>query len=264
MLQSETDQETLNFACELADAARVIACKHFRTPVPFENKSDGSPVTIADKSIESMMRRMIRERFPQDGIVGEEEESVSINSDRLWVLDPIDGTKSFMSGMPTFGTLIATVENGRPQLGVIDLPALGERWIGGPDRPTELNGEICQTRRCTQLSEAVLYSTSPDIFRPEELRRFEQASGKAAMRRFGGDCYAYALLSSGHIDAIIEAAMKPFDFMALVPVIEGAGGVISNWEGEPLSFDSNGQVLASATLELHKELLGELKKPSDA
>jgi len=253
------DDGLLASACAMADIAGKTARKYFRTVVPHENKQDGSPVTIADKAIEAELRRMIRLNYPLDGILGEEEEAVALDSDCIWVVDPIDGTKSFMTGMPTFGTLIARLENGAPQLGVIDIPAMNERWIGMRGVPTTMNGSACHTSNCRHLADAALYATSPDFFEPEEAVLFETVSRKAAMRRFGGDCYSYALLASGHVDAVVEASLKPFDFLALVPVIEGAGGVVTDWEGKALGIDSSERVVASATPELHAEILQHLK-----
>ncbi|MGY4309380.1 inositol-phosphate phosphatase/L-galactose 1-phosphate phosphatase/histidinol-phosphatase [Bradyrhizobium sp. USDA 4369] len=249
----------LAFACAMADAAGVIARRYFRSVLSFENKADGSPVTRADRDIEALLRDMIRQRFPGDGVLGEEQDPEALDSDRVWVIDPIDGTKSFMSGMPTFGTLLALVEQGKPRLGVIDMPALGERWIGTDGRATTVNGAECSTRDCISLADAVVYTTSPDIFSAEEAERFDQVSRAAAMRRFGGDCYAYALLASGHVDAVIESSLKPFDYLALVPVIEGAGGMITDWDGRALGISSGARVVAAATAQLHAELLEGLR-----
>jgi histidinol phosphatase-like enzyme (inositol monophosphatase family) len=174
------------------------------------------------------------------------------------VIDPIDGTKSFISGMPTFGTLIALLDGGTPVLGVVDHPALRERWVGRVGLPTRCNGVVCRTSACTLLADAGLYATTPDMFKGAARTRFEAVSGRARMRRFGGDCYAYALLASGFIDAVIEAGLQPYDFLALVPVIEGAGGVITDWQGRPLGLDSDGQVVAAATRALHRELTERL------
>ncbi len=251
--------QIIGFAEELADLAGPIARKYFRQKLTIETKPDSSPVTIADREIESAMRRRIGETFPGHGILGEEHGLERADADRVWVIDPIDGTKSFISGMPTFGTLIAYLERGIPTVGVVDHPALTERWIGARGRPTLLNGEPCRTSRRERVSEAILYATSPDMFTGQDRASFEAVSAKVSLRRFGGDCYAYALLASGHIDLVIEAGLQPYDYLSLVPVIEGAGGVITDWSGRALGLRSDGRVVAAATAALHAEALTRLK-----
>jgi histidinol phosphatase-like enzyme (inositol monophosphatase family) len=223
-----------------------------------ESKADESPVTQADRAIEAEMRRQITAAFPAHGILGEEQEATRLDASRLWVIDPIDGTKSFLSGMPTFGTLIACLADGRPDLGVISIPPTAERWIGQRGKPTLLNGAPCRTSERARLADAILYTTSPDSFGPAGLALFERLSDKVAMRRFGGDCYAYGLLASGHVDLLFEMNLHPYDYMALVPVIEGAGGVITDWEGRPLTVNSEGKVIAAANAALHAEALAAL------
>ena len=179
------------------------------------------------------MRRMIRAEFPGHGIQGE-EFAAEAGADFTWVLDPIDGTKSFISGYPLFGALIALTYNGRAVLGVIEAPALGERWVGLDGAATVCNGATVHASACTTIEQARVYSTTTDAFEGERLQRYDAFSRRAAIRRFGGDCYLYGLLAAGHCDLVIEAAMKPHDFQALVPVVEGAGGKISDWSGRPL------------------------------
>lgn len=255
-----SDDELLSFACTLADASLPIALRYFRQPLAVETKGDGSPVTRADREIEALLRELIVARYPQHGIFGEEEEPVALQGQYVWVVDPIDGTKSFISGMPTFGTLLAFMDNGRSRIGVIDMPALNERWLGVRGKPTTLNGVACRTRRNRRLAEATIYATTPDTFNKEELVQFDRVSRAAAMRHFGGDCYAYALLASGSIDVVIEAGLKPFDFLSLVPVIEGAGGIVTDWQGQELGLNSDGRVVAAATPALHAELLKGLSQ----
>jgi fructose-1,6-bisphosphatase/inositol monophosphatase family enzyme len=162
--------------------------------------------------------------------------------------------------MPTFGTLIALFNRGTPVLGIIDHPALRERWVGVADAPTRYNGAVCRTRSCTRIEDAVLFATTPDRFEGATRASFEVVSKSVRMRRFGADCYGYALLASGFIDAVMEAQLKPYDYMALVPVIEGAGGVITDWGGQPLGLDSDGRVIAAATPALHREILKRLNR----
>jgi inositol-phosphate phosphatase/L-galactose 1-phosphate phosphatase/histidinol-phosphatase len=249
--------ELAGFAEALADAAGPLARRFFRQPLAVESKADLSPVTEADRGIERLMRDMIGARYPGHAILGEEFGAEGRVDGPLWVLDPIDGTKSFITGMPTFGTLIAYLEGGRPLLGVVDMPALGERWVGMAGG-TRWDGVACRTSLCAKLSEARLYATSPDIFAGDDAEVFERVSRRAGMRRFGGDCYAYGLLAGGQVDAVLEAGLQPYDFASLVPVIEGAGGVITDWAGQPLGLGSDGRVAAAATSALHSEILAAL------
>lgn len=259
MSNSDTDR-LAHFANTLADTTDAMAMSYFRKPLDIEAKADDSPVTQADRAIEAEMRRQIAEAFPSHGILGEEHEDARLDAERIWVIDPIDGTKSFLSGMPSFGTLIACLENGVPDIGVISIPPSGERWIGQSGKPSRLNGVPCQTSGRLHLSEAILYTTSPDNFDAAGLAQFEKLSGKVTMRRFGGDCYAYGLLASGHVDLLFEMNLHPYDYMALIPIIEGAGGVITDWDGQPLSLTSEGNVIAAASAELHAEALNALHR----
>ena len=246
------------FASELADAARTVTLRHFRQPLDVEHKTDASPVTIADREAEQLLRQRILRRFPNQGLYGEEYGRHGLEQRHRWVIDPIDGTKSFICGVPTFGTLIALLDGSEPIVGVIDMPALDERWIGAAGRPTLFDGEICRTRGCIDPADAALFATSPEMFQGEDAQRFERLVRKVRLRRFGGDCHAYGLLAAGFIDLVVEADLKPYDFMALIPVIRGAGGVISDWQGRPLELESDGRVLAAATPELHERALAVL------
>jgi myo-inositol-1(or 4)-monophosphatase len=247
----------LALAEQLADVGRGIAVRHFRTPLTVERKADGSPVTVADREIETQMRRMIRAAFPGHAIRGEEFASEG-SGEFTWVLDPIDGTKSFITGFPLFGSLIALLQGGRPVLGVIEAPALGERWVGCEGRPTLFNGRQVRTSACRATEQAVVYTTTTETFDAGERRRFEALSARAALRRFGGDCYLYGMLAGGHCDLVIEVQLKPHDFMAAIPIVEGAGGRISDWRGAPLGTDSDGRVVAAATEALWRQAISEL------
>jgi myo-inositol-1(or 4)-monophosphatase len=247
----------LALANRLADAARNIARSYFRQPLAVEQKADRSPVTDADRAIETEMRRLIRAEFPTHGIQGEEFAAVA-GAEFTWVLDPIDGTKSFISGYPLFGSLIALTQGARAVLGVIESPALGERWVGVEGTPTQCNGVAVRTSACTSIEQARVYSTTTDAFSAERMQRYDTYSRRAIIRRYGGDCYLYGLLASGHCDLVIEAAMKPHDFQALVPVVEGAGGKISDWNGRPLDAQSGDSVLAAATPALWSEAVEAL------
>jgi inositol-phosphate phosphatase / L-galactose 1-phosphate phosphatase / histidinol-phosphatase len=254
-------EEAAAFAESLADAASPIAMRYFRNDLVVDHKADTSPVTIADREIEAEIRARIRARYPSHGIYGEEHGRDDAGSQHLWVIDPIDGTKSFISGVPTFGTLIAFLDRGVPVAGIVDHPALGERWVGSAGKQTLWNGAACRTRLCVRLIDAILYATSPDIFSAADWARFEAVSSHVGMRRFGGDCYSYALLAGGHIDAVVETGLQPYDYLSLVPVIEGAGGVVTGWRGEPLGLASDGRVVAAATAALHREIIDCLALP---
>lgn len=243
------------FMDELADAARVIALEHFRLPIDIERKQDTSPVTIADRGIEQDLRRRIAARFPDHGIVGE-EFGARPGERWTWYLDPIDGTKSFISGMPLFGTLIALADAAEnPLAGMIDMPALGERWRGSRETGTTFNGRPARVSGQRTLAEATVYTSSPDIFDPVNWARYDRVSAACAFRRYGGDCYLYGLLASGHCDLVIEQSLQSYDLMALVPVVEGAGGVITDWQGKPLNARSDGRVVAAASSALHDAAL---------
>src|SRR2546421_785813 len=227
-----------SLAEELADVGRGIALRHFRTPLAVERKGDGSPVTVADREIETHMRRMIRAAFPGHAIQGEEFASEG-SGEFTWVLDPIDGTKSFITGFPLFGSLIGLLQGGRPVLGVIEAPALAERWVGCEGRPTLFNGRQVRTSACCATEQAVVYTTTAETFDAGERRRFEALSARAALRRFGGDCYLYGMLAGGYCDLVIEVKLKTHDFMAAVSHLEGAGGEVNKLPGGPPGTNSH-------------------------
>ncbi len=249
----------LRLAGELADTAREIALRHFRTPLDVESKGDGSPVTIADRGIETRMRQMIRATFPAHAIRGEEFAAEG-SGEFAWVLDPIDGTKSFVTGFPLFGSLIGLTQDGRPVLGVVEAPALAERWVGCEGRATQFNSRRVSTRACQTVEQAVIYTTTAETFNERELPRFQALAARAALRRYGGDCYLYGMLASGFCDLVVEVQLKPHDFMAVVPVVQGAGGRMSDWQGNPLTFASDGRVVAAATEALWHQALEELRR----
>jgi histidinol phosphatase-like enzyme (inositol monophosphatase family) len=236
------------FANRLADAAGEVIRPLFRAHGETETKSDNSAVTRADREAEAAMRKLIEERFPDDGIIGEEYGTLNESAGRQWVLDPIDGTQSFVAGRPIFGTLIALMQDGWPVLGVIDQPITRERWVGRIGEGTTLNGKPAKARACRAVEGMSLATTSPHAFGADEadawLNLVVNAYPKRPYPLYGGDCYNYALLASGHIDCVMEAGLKLHDFAALVPVVEGAGGVMSDWQGNPLDAGSDGTVIA--------------------
>ena len=230
----------------LADAAGNAIRPFFRSAFAHEAKADASPVTEADRAGEAGIRAILDTECPHDAIVGEEYGEKPGTSGRSWIIDPIDGTVSFMAGRPIFGTLIALLEDGWPVLGVIDQCIGGERWLGVAGRETTLNGQPIRTRACLSLAETVLASSGPQYFDDHNAEQFMALAAKTADKRmlWGGDCYNYGLLAAGHIDLVVESGLKLHDFAALVPVVEGAGGIMCDWDGEPLHAASQGHVIA--------------------
>ena len=249
----------IELAVRLADTARPEIMSRFRTGIAVDAKSDASPVTEADRAAERAMRQIITETFPNHGILGEEFGNHNIDAEYVWVLDPIDGTNSFVTGKPLFGTLIALCRNGVPIVGVIDAPAVDERWIGAKDHPTTHNGTPVQTRTEKNLDHSWLYATTPTMFKGQDADTFARLSKAAWRTVFGGDCYAYGLLASGHVDMVCEASLGTYDFAALVPVIEGAGGMITDWNGAPVTMETDGRVLATGDEALHAMALEQLR-----
>lgn len=242
----------------LADAAGAVIRRYFRTPVTVDDKADQSPVTIADREAEAVIRAMLAEMRPEDGIYGEEHGVERPDAEFVWVIDPIDGTKSFIAGRPIFGTLIALLHRGRPVLGVIDQPILGDRWVGAAGRPTRFNGAPAAVRPCPRLGRATLSTTSPDLFAGMDRAAFDRVRAASRITLYGGDAYSYGLLASGFLDLVVEADLKLYDFAALVPVVEGAGGLMTDWHGRPLHQDSDGRVVAAGDRHTHAEALALL------
>jgi len=250
--------EYLAFAEQLAEVAAHAIEPHFRSPLAVTDKGGGvyDPVTNADRAAERAMRELIGQRYPQHGILGEEEVPVSGHSPLTWVLDPIDGTRSFITGIPLWGTLIALNDGVRPVLGIMNQPYTGERFVGTP-QGAWLNGSPLRTRRCTELSQARLMCTSTEIFSdPLQLEAFQYVAARVQLVRFGGDCYAYCMLAAGLVDVVIEASLKPYDVQALIPIVEGAGGKMTAWDGG--DAQDGGAVLACGDPVLHELLVNEL------
>ena len=259
----KTILELLEFANGLAEGARHIALKYYRLPKKQWTKSDNTFVTEVDLEIETFLHEQISERYPHHGFFGEEFGDRSKERSYTWCIDPIDGTEPFVFGLPTFGVLIALTFDSRPIVGVIESPAMKERWCGATDCSTTWQNKSCIANGNAQLEDAVVLATSIDMFTKDEKYIFDAVTARTKRRRFGADCYAYGLLSCGSIDVVMEADMKPYDMMALVPVVEGANGVISDWEGNPLTLKSGRQVLASANSELHEECLNVIASCTD-
>jgi inositol-phosphate phosphatase / L-galactose 1-phosphate phosphatase / histidinol-phosphatase len=249
----------LALAAELADAAGAAIRPYFRTALTVDDKADLSPVTAADRAAERIMREMISARFPAHGIIGEEYGPEREDAELVWVLDPIDGTKSFISGVPLFGTLIALARRGRPILGIIDQPISRERWVGAAGRATTHNGTTARCRPCVGIGAATVFATTPDMFRGDDAAPFARVAGAAKLVRYGADCYAYGLVALGFADVVIEASLKPYDFSAMLPIVEGAGGVATDWRGAPLGLESDGRVLIAGDKRTHSDALALLR-----
>ncbi len=262
-------EDFARFAHMLADAADAITLPMFRKPVAIDNKlehsGDFDPVTLADQNAEKAIRAIIEEHFPQHSILGEEFGHKKTDSPYEWILDPIDGTRSFISGIPLWGTLIGLTFEGKAVMGLNSQPHIGERFWGYGraclyQGPRETYGQL-QSSNQTSLSQALAATTGPDFFaKGNETENFEIIKNKTRLMRFGGDCYFYCLLASGSLDLVIEAGLNPYDIAALVPIVEGAGGIITDWHGNPIRFDNNGKttVLATANKILHEKALSEL------
>jgi histidinol-phosphatase len=251
--------ELVALAGRLADASGAIARRYFRSGVGPEIKPDNSPVTIADREAEAAIRKLIGESHPDHGVIGEEYGADRPDAEFVWVLDPIDGTKSFITGRPLFGTLIALCRAGRPILGVVDHPALNERWIGASGHPTRHNGTVVKTRACPSLDRAALFASSPHMFEDGHGEAgFTKVRRGAKLVQYGSDCYHYGLVASGHGDLAIEARMAIYDYLAAVPVVEGAGGRVTDWQGKPLTLASGDRVVAAGDPALHQQALGLL------
>lgn len=247
------------FVHQLATVSGEAILPFFRTALGVEDKSRGrayDPVTEADRAAEQAMRKLIRETFPAHGIIGEEFDNVAPDATYVWALDPIDGTKSFISGLPAWGTLIGLMKEGEPVYGMMHQPFIGERFFGdgGAARYRGPAGErLLQVRDCARIEDALLYTTSPRLMAPADRAAFEVVEERARLSRYGGDCYAYCMVAAGLIDLVIETELHDHDVIALVPVIEGAGGIVTSWEGT--SPVKGGRVVAAGSRAVHEQAL---------
>lgn len=246
------------FFDRLADAARQQTLPRFRVGTAVTNKLDSGfdPVTEADQAAELAIRELIINAFPDHGILGEEHESIGLDRENIWVIDPIDGTRAFISGVPVWGTLIGLRSAGRGVMGLVDQPFTGERyfadgaesWYSGPDGARRI-----QVRDCGDISKAILFTTSPHIFSAQELEQYNRIERKVRLFRYGTDCYAYALLAAGHVDLVVENGLKPYDVGALIPLIEQAGGIITTWDGgRP---EDGGSIIAAGSRVVYEQAM---------
>lgn len=248
-----------SFVEELAKVAGDAIRPFFRTTLGVENKSKlgtFDPVTEADRAAETAMRRLIKKTFPAHGVVGEEFGDDNPDAPYVWVLDPIDGTKSFIAGMPAWGTLIGLMKDGAPVYGMMHQPFIGE-WFAGDGASARYRGPAgdrkLKTRSCASLNDAMLYTTSPLLMDDTERGLFHKVEAGVKYSRYGGDCYSYCMIAAGHIDLVVESSIKPFDIVPLIPIIEGAGGVITTWSGE--SACKGGRIVAAGDKRVHAEAL---------
>ncbi len=260
MMTETVPARLIDLAARMADAAGAAIRPHYRSGVVVDDKADLSPVTAADREAERAIRALIAEHCPGHGIVGEEFGTSDPDAEWVWVIDPIDGTKSFIAGRPIFATLIALLHRGRPVLGVIDQPIVRDRWIGADGHFTTLNGAPARVRACPKgLAGALLSTTSPDLFPAADLPAFRRCAATAKVTLYGGDAYSYGLVASGFCDVVVEGGLKLYDFAALAPVVIGAGGVMTDWRGEPLGQRSDGRVVAAGDPAVHADAIRALE-----
>ncbi len=258
------NQELIDFANHLADLSCNIVQKYFRKDIGEEKKFDDTPVTLVDKKVEKIIREEILKKYPNHGIIGEEYNDVNKDADFKWVIDPIDGTSSFVIGKPVFGTLIALTYKNNPIIGIINQPISNERWVGIKGEGVTFNNKNIVTRKSGSISNSILCATSPVFFKDLDLKFFNQVRDKTKYQKYGGvfyggDCYLFGLMALGYVDIIIETGLKCHDYCSLVPIVEEAGGVITDWSGKRLDINSNGQILACGDKRVHEEILGIAK-----
>lgn len=247
--------DLLQAAREITAAAVAKPLHHYRAGFSVELKADESPVTIADRETEAALRQAIAARFPDHGIFGEEFGSEGLERDTLWVIDPIDGTKSFISGSPLFGMLVAVLKDGRPVAGVIRMPALKECYGGTLDGGSDRDGTPITCRKGVPLEKAFLCINEANGLMADHPAVFQKLMAAGAYQRLTYDCYPYAQLAGGQVDAVVDYNLQPYDFLPVTPVVEGAGGTITDWQGRPLTLKSDGRVVASASPALHRQML---------
>lgn len=248
------------FADLLATESRTLLAPGMGLRPTVEVKPDRSLVTELDRRLETRLRELIVARYPHHGILGEEDEPARLDADLVWILDPIDGTAAFIAGVPVYGTLIALAHEGVPVIGIIDQPATGDRWIGVAGRPTTHSGRPCATRPCPALSEAIVSASNPDFFSESERPALDALRARTRWRIYGGCCMSYGLLASGRTDLAIDTKLQVYDYAPFRPIIEGAGGCITDWQGAPLTLASGPQVLAAGDRARHGEALAEVAR----
>ncbi len=247
--------EFSDFSIHLADESEKIIKKYFRTSIDVDSKEDQSPVTIADKEVELKIREIIKNHYPEHGILGEEFDQTNIESEYIWVIDPIDGTRSFIAGHKDFGTLIALVYNNKPIVGIINCPMHNERWVGIINKETTMNNKVVKTSKTTVINESYFCTSGLYLEDDHFKKSCDKIINKSKYYRLGGDCYMYGMIASGLIEIVLEDTLKTHDYMALIPVIEGAGGVVTDKYGSPVTINSDGSIVASANKSLHNQII---------
>ncbi len=255
--------ELVAFAEFLADEARATLRESNASPTDIQYKADASPVTDLDRRIEARIRMFIDDRYPEHGILGEEHGSRNLDAELVWVLDPIDGTAAFIAGIPVYGTLIGLAHHGRPFIGVIDHPATDDRWVGMAGRFARHNGKAVRTRRCERIENAFVTNSNPDFFDADEMSAFTALKSRVRYVQYGGSCYAYAMLASGRTDIGLDAKFDPFDVFAPAAVIDGAGGLVTDWSGKAIDLEWRGQILAAGCAEMHEQAIAVLAGRKD-
>lgn len=261
MNDARTDAQTdefISFANRLADAAGEVIRPAFRSELAVDLKADKSPVTEADIAVEKRLREMIADAYPDHGLIGEEQAPVNAGAEFVWVIDPIDGTRLFISGIPMFTCLIALMRDGQPLIGIIDQPVIGDRWVGAAGRETIFNGRPARTRACASLSEAVLNTSNPVLFEGSDGAAFERLREATAWTHYGVDAYGVGLIANGAMDITVQNDIKVYDYCPWVPVIEGAGGRVTDWRGAPISLATGDKILVSGDPALHDLALARL------
>ena len=262
-----------SFMHQLCDAAQVETLSKFRTNSTIDNKLDlepgGSfdPVTEGDKNAEKVIRALINKKFPEHGILGEEFGDENLDAEKVWIIDPIDGTRAFISGIPVWGTLIGLAVNGTAEYGIMHQPFTGERYYSDGNTSWYLGPGVnapapIKTRKCLSMSDAVLLTTSPKIFAPDEDPAYERVENAVKLARYGCDCYAYCMLASGQVDLVVEAGLNAYDIAALIPIIIDAGGFVTDWQGKPVNLMDigKGQILAAGSAEIHQQAIALLNR----
>jgi histidinol phosphatase-like enzyme (inositol monophosphatase family) len=258
-MQELSARELPEAAIEISGAAAHIPMRHFRSAIAVEDKPDDSPVTIADRETEEHIRHAIEARFPDHGIFGEEFGTSNADAEYTWIIDPIDGTRSFICGVPLFGMLLGVLHRGVAVAGVIRMPALGECFAGSRGGGATLNGAPISCRRIADAGAARIFINEANRMVEREPERLKRLMSLGHTRRFSNDCYPFALLAAGQIDAVVDFDLQPYDYLPVVPVVEAAGGIITDWKGAPLGLGSDGTVIAAATAELHQMIRSALR-----
>lgn len=254
-MQMLTPNDYATHAARIAEIAADAARGYFRGRLGIEFKEDESPVTQADKGVEAEVRAYLSEHFPDHGVFGEEQGQTGVDRKHVWIIDPIDGTRSFLSGHPLFGFLLGHLTDGVPEVGVIGMPALNETFVGVRGAGATLQGEPIQVAKQTELDQAILFINEGEKIYRDHPDTFDRLTRAGQTRRFAYDCYPHALLAAGHVDAVVDYDLQPYDYLPVSAVVEAAGGIMTDWDGKPLSLASDGRVVSAATPGLHAQLL---------